>query len=100
MANQLLVHNPLTNDFANEKAEAVCIAQGQTIVESECLFVNITEQVKWLDTDIGTLNTAFQQAPEILTSVGVNVFPNLLYRMVNRLMSYIHSSPYDFNASV
>jgi len=55
-------------------------------VVSEYLFVQIAEQVEWLNRNVGALELAFEQAPEVFESVGVNLPVNVRLRVVYDLM--------------
>ena len=56
------------------------------LVESERLLVEIAEQVKRLDADIGSANRSLEQAPEILKPVGVHVVSDVANGMVDLLV--------------
>ena len=49
-------------------------------VVAENLFVEVAKQMEWLDADIGALQLALEQAPEVFESVGVNLSVNVLSR--------------------
>jgi hypothetical protein len=52
-----------------ESASVVVFA----LVKPKCLFVQIPEQMKRLDVHIGSVQRAFEQTPEILESVRMDV---------------------------
>jgi hypothetical protein len=56
------------------------------IVESERLFIYVSEQVKRLHGNVCTVQSAFQQRPKVLKSVRVNCPVNVLFKMVNDLV--------------
>jgi len=56
------------------------------IVVPENLLIQVSEQVKRLDADIGSLQTALDQTPEIFHTVGVNLSVNVFLGMVNDLV--------------
>src|SRR5437879_11722611 len=53
------------------------------IVVPENLFVQIPEQVEWLDVDVRSLKPAFEQAPEIFEAIGMHLPINVAFRMVH-----------------
>src|SRR5216684_6186688 len=53
------------------------------IVVPENLFVQIAEQVEWFHVDVGSLESALEQAPEVFESVGVDLPINVTLRMVH-----------------
>lgn len=62
-------------------------------VVPENLFIQIPEQVERFNADIGSLEAALQQAPEVFKSVGVNLPINVLFRMVNNLVGVVGFEP-------
>lgn len=64
---------------AQEPAPVVHLA----VVEAEDLLVEVAEKVERLDADIGALEAALQEAPEVLDAVGVGVPPDVLGRVVD-----------------
>ena len=94
LTNQLFVGEALAYDLRYRQAEAVGIVHVDTIVKAERLFVNIAEQVERLNADVGAVDAALQETPEILHAIGVNVLANILHGMVNDLMSvFVRESP-------
>src|ERR1700688_888419 len=56
------------------------------IVVPKHLFIQVAEQVKRLDADIGSLQSALDQTPKVFESVGVNLSVNVFLGMVNNLV--------------
>ena len=56
---------------------------GAAIVIAEYLLIQIAKQMERLDADIGSLQPALEQAPEVFKSVGVNLAVNVLLRVVD-----------------
>jgi hypothetical protein len=56
------------------------------VLKRKGLFIEIPEQMKWLQAHIGALNSALQQAPEVLNAVGVDVPFEIGFSVVNDLM--------------
>lgn len=59
------------------------------MVVAEYLFIEVAEQMEWLDTDIGSTEAALEQTPEVLKPIGVNLSANVAFRMVNDLMGEV-----------
>lgn len=59
------------------------------LVESEGLFVKVSEQVERLDTDIGSTDGAFQKRPEILHAVGVYPVFHVTDSVIDGLMGKV-----------
>lgn len=57
------------------------------IVETESLFIQIPEQVERFDANIGSLETALQQAPVVFEAVGVHVPTHVFVGVVNHFVS-------------
>src|SRR5437879_911202 len=56
------------------------------IVIAECLLIQITEQVERLYCNVGAFQSALEQTPEVLKSIGVHAAINIRDRMVNYLV--------------
>jgi hypothetical protein len=50
------------------------------------LLIEIAEQVEGLDADLGVLDPALQQAPEVLDAVSVHVAPHIGLSMIDDLV--------------
>ena len=55
-------------------------------VVTENLFVQISEQMEWLDADISALQPTLEQAPEVLKPVSVNLSINVSLCMINHFV--------------
>lgn len=55
-------------------------------VVAKRLFVQVVEQMEGLNAHVGSVDTALQEAPEILAIVRVNVAINVCFGVVNYLM--------------
>src|SRR5712692_4121047 len=69
--------------------KAFAVIQSLPVVVPEYLFVQIPEQMERLDVDVCTLQSALEQAPEILQSVCVNLPVHVALCMVNRLVDEV-----------
>lgn len=71
--------------MAHSDIETVCIAHLAVIV-AEHLVVKVTEQVEWLDRNIGSAQAALDQGPEVFKPIGVDFAAHILDRMGNYFM--------------
>src|SRR5437588_12846632 len=62
--------NCLLKSFARRK-EKICNAS--CLIESECLLVKVTKQMKRLDRNISTFEATLQETPKVLDAVGMNL---------------------------
>src|SRR5690348_10668141 len=73
-ASQFLVGQTATEYVSQRTHEAPAVAvRVFALIESERLLVHVAVQMKRLDVHVGAFECAFQQRPEILNAVGVNV---------------------------
>jgi hypothetical protein len=59
---------------------------GLSLIKPEGLLVQVPAQMCRIDADVGSLEGAFQEAPEILDIVGMDLSANKLDRVVNHFM--------------
>ena len=59
------------------------------IVIPKHLFIKIAEQMKRLNINVSTLQSALEQAPEVFQAIGVDLSVNIMFRMVNRLVNEV-----------
>jgi hypothetical protein len=85
LADQLRVGQPLPSDRRTDLPKPFAIIM-LALVEPEGLFIQIPAQMCRINTDVGSLQGPFQEAPEILDIVCVNVPTNKLDRVVNGFM--------------
>src|ERR1017187_7200245 len=64
----------------------LAIVQALAGIVAECLFIKIPEKVKRLHADIGAMDTALQQRPEVLQTVGMDFTAHVLYRVVDHFV--------------
>ena len=80
LPRQLIECQALADDALHGKVEAFGVSH-LAVVVAIGLFVQIAEQVERLDADIGSADqAAFQQAPEVLQTVGVDIAVDVLLR--------------------
>lgn len=53
------------------------------------LFIQIAEQVEWLDRNVGALESSLEKRPEVFHAVCVNLSVNVLLGVVNGLVDEI-----------
>src|ERR1017187_5773807 len=73
LAGKLGICEALSSDLRNRQSEPLGIIHFLACVVPECLFVDVPKQVIWLHADIGPVQAALQEAPEVLHRVRVNV---------------------------
>ena len=88
MPDQLGVCEPAPRDGREDRREAAVVAQFAQVVGEQPL-VQIAEQVERLDADVGAMQTALQQAPEVFDGVGVGVPVHVLNRVVDDFVRVI-----------
>jgi hypothetical protein len=92
LASKLCVRHAASYDLLHDSGEAFRVC-GFAIVVAESLFVQIPEQVEGLHADIGAVQTAFKQAPEVLHSVRVNIAVDVFDGMVDDGMAVVRIQP-------
>src|SRR5579862_134657 len=85
LPDQLVVGYASSDDLGKNEFEAVEIVCVSAIIEAECLFVNIGLQVRGIDADVGSLQSALEQAPEILHAVGMYAALNVALQVIHKL---------------
>jgi hypothetical protein len=79
----MLVGKALTYDLRYSQLKTPKIVCIFSVVIPEYLFVDVAEQVIWLYADICSVESAFQQAPEILNSICVDIAVHVLNGVVD-----------------
>lgn len=59
------------------------------VVVAEHLFRHVCVMVEWLNADVGSIQAALQQTPEILNSIRVDVRPNVGFGVVDDFMDVL-----------
>jgi hypothetical protein len=72
--------------------EAFKISQFPLVI-AEGLFIKVSEQMKGLNTHVGTTDRALQEAPEVLHTVSVDIAVNVLLSVVNDLVGVLRIKP-------
>lgn len=68
----MLVGEALASDPRERQFKPFAVVHVFAIVVTEALLVQIAKEVEWLDTHIGTVDTALQQAPEVFQPIAMN----------------------------
>jgi hypothetical protein len=82
LAGKFRIGQALADDLPNADIKALGISH-LAIVEPECLFVDIAKQVEGFHADVGSVQAALQETPEILHTIGVNVAVHILDRVID-----------------
>src|SRR5262249_38880221 len=77
--------SPVENALQSER-EAECVSHF-AIVETERLFVEVAEQMERFDGNVGALDGALQETPEVLKAVSVDRAVHVGFGMVNDLVN-------------
>jgi hypothetical protein len=80
-------HQPVLRGPPVEATGIVVLA----LIEPERLFIEITTKMKWFNADVGTLDGALKQPPEILDAIGVGCAIHILNGMIDNLMLVVTS---------
>ena len=87
LAGDLGKSQALSNNSGCEFAETITVVHILPMIEAESLLVNVAEQVKRLDADIGTAQPALQQTPEVLQAVSVHIPDGVGFSVIDKVMS-------------
>lgn len=85
LASEFVPRQAATGDLGAYDGEPLRVGQLASVVP-EGLFVQIAEQVERLDADVGSMQLALYQRPEVLHRVRVNIALGVFNSMVNYLM--------------
>jgi len=88
LAGQFRIRHAATDNLFHDMTEPLGVS-GLAVVIAERLFIDVAEQVEWFDADIRAVQAAFEQAPEVLHGVGVNVLVHVLNGMIDNSMLII-----------
>src|ERR1700730_13438356 len=83
LASEFLPSETLADNLTDGEVEAIRIIHVLTVVVTKRLFVKVAEQVERLHADVGAVQTALEQAPEVFHGVGVDVPIDILNGVVN-----------------
>src|ERR1039457_614420 len=83
LTSQVIVGQSLAGDLRYYRAESLRIIHILPVVVAKSLFIDIAKQVKWLDADIGSVQAALQEAPEVFDCVCMYVAADVFDRMID-----------------
>jgi len=81
LTSQVIVGQSLAGDLRYYRVES--LVHVLPVVVAKSLFVDIAEQVKRLDADIGSVQAALQETPEVLDCVCVYIAADVFDRMID-----------------
>jgi hypothetical protein len=81
-ADQSLVGQTLPDYLRDRQLETTTIIKVFPVVATKHLLVDIPKEMERLDADVGAVQATFQEAPEILDSICVDVAADVFERMV------------------
>src|SRR6266700_112774 len=93
LAGEFGVSEPLAHDLRDGQSESVSVLHPLTIVVPKRLLVDVPEKVERLDTDVGAVKPALQEAPEIFHCVRVNVAVHVFNSVVNDRVLVVRFQP-------
>jgi hypothetical protein len=85
-SRQFRVGEPLPNNLANGKVKALGIVHVLAIVEAKRLPIDIAEQVVRFDRNIGAVDSALQETPEVFQPVSVDILSDIFHSVVDNFM--------------
>jgi hypothetical protein len=91
LTRQFSIGEPLASRAVHGECESARVIEVFSVVVTEYLFVNVTIQMEGFDSDIRSMQTTFQQRPEILQTVRMNATLDVLLRVVNPFVDVFHS---------
>ncbi len=86
LAGQFVKGQALASQGRSRFHEPISIGSFASI-ESETLFIEISEQVKRFDADVSTLDHPLQQTPKVLNSVRVDLSVNVSLRVIDNAVN-------------
>lgn len=86
--NEVIIGETLASKRVTNASEAASIVS-LSVIEPEYLFVQVAEEMEWLDAYIGALDCSLQEAPKVLNAVCVNLAIDIPLGMVNNAMIVI-----------
>jgi hypothetical protein len=88
LAREFLIRHAPSDNLFHDGGEAFRV-RGLPVVVAERLFVQVAEQVEGLDANVGAVQTAFEQAPEVLHRVRKDIAVHVLDGMIDDSMAVV-----------
>src|SRR6185312_3589947 len=90
---EFLISDSLSSDTGQSNVETLRVSDflitDFAMVETEGLFVKVTKQMKWLNTNVGSFESTLQKTPEVLDAVSVDFPIHVGFGVVNNLVNVI-----------
>lgn len=86
LPSEAIPDQALADDLRHRKAETVVVIHFLSIVVAVRLLVQITEQVKRFNRNIGATDAALHEAAEVLQAVCMDLSVNVFDRVIDDLM--------------
>jgi hypothetical protein len=83
----------LANDLADGQIKAVTVSHFIPVVKTKSLLVDVAEQMERLHADVGSMQAALQEAPEVLHAIGVNVAVYVFHGVIDDGMLIVRFQP-------
>src|SRR6266446_3786194 len=87
LASKFGKSKPFPDHLRNGEIEAVSIVHVFAVIEAEHLLIHIAEQMKRFHSNVSTMQPALQQTPEVFESVRVDATANVLFCVIDHVMS-------------
>ena len=86
--DELIVSQPFSSDSIDHrlKASRVIIF---TSIKTESLFVKIPSQMEWVNINVSPSNCTFQETPEVLNAIGMNMSFDVSLCVVNNFVDIL-----------
>lgn len=85
-ADQFVIGKPLSSDVLHGRFKPQLVVHAFAVVVPERLFVDVAEQMERLNRNIGAVQTAFQERPEVFDAVGMDQSVHVFVGMVDYFM--------------
>lgn len=92
LTDETLAGQASTNDGAEHAQEPGAVVALPRVV-AERLLVQIPEQMKRFNADVGAFDRPLEQAPEVLQPIGVDVPPHIGFGMADDLVGVVRRQP-------
>jgi hypothetical protein len=85
LAGQFRVRQAASDDLLHDASKSLRVRH-TAIVVAEGLLIKVAEEMKWLNADVGAMQSALEQAPEVFHRVRVNVLVDVLDSVIDNRM--------------
>jgi hypothetical protein len=91
LAREFFVRHAPSDNLFHDGGEAFRIG-GLAVVIAKCLFIEVAEQVEGLNADVGAVQAALQETPEVFHAVRVNISANVFLSVIDNVVRVLASS--------